>query len=357
MGTRTVEQHSPKPLKWWFDNRHLIDTEPFYQRKSDIWPKPMRAFLIDTILNGYDIPKFYLADFRRSSGSLNPKGKTYAIIDGKQRFEAIFDFFDDKLALAKDFVLESEPTLDLGGRRYSDLARAHPALRRQVDEYELTVMSVVTDEPGVITNLFLRLNRGLALTGAEQRNAAVGTVPALIRDLAGHEFFSSRVKFSTLRGADNNTAAKLLLVEHRAHFADTKKKDLDNFVKETDLQILGDDEPFRQDYERAVAVLDRMVDAFVPRDPLLAASGIVPVYYWFFRTHNTDSPERLREFLDRFNSERAANNALAAQDPVAADSELLMFEHHRRSPNDRRAAAIVYDILDKRFRLATEAEQ
>ena len=58
-----------------------------------------KAYLIDSIINGFDVPKLYLADFQLGDSSLNVSKLPYAIIDGKQRLEAIFDFFDGTLVL------------------------------------------------------------------------------------------------------------------------------------------------------------------------------------------------------------------------------------------------------------------
>jgi hypothetical protein len=74
-----------------------------------------KAYLIDSILNGFDVPKFYLADFTYADSKLNKKKLPYAIIDGKQRFEAIFDFFEGKITLNEDFVFLENQALKLGG--------------------------------------------------------------------------------------------------------------------------------------------------------------------------------------------------------------------------------------------------
>src|SRR3989337_25066 len=92
-----------KTVSWWYSERDSIDFNPLYQRKGKIWSKKDKSYLIDSILNDYDIPKIYLADFTYGNTPLNISNKAYAIIDGKQRFEAIFDFFDAKLVLEQDF--------------------------------------------------------------------------------------------------------------------------------------------------------------------------------------------------------------------------------------------------------------
>src|ERR1700722_8575376 len=83
-----------KTLTWRKGRRAKIDMEPPYQRRGRLWSDADKAYLVDSILNGFDLPKLYVADFTWMDSKLNEKQLPYAIIDGKQRFEAIFDFFD-----------------------------------------------------------------------------------------------------------------------------------------------------------------------------------------------------------------------------------------------------------------------
>ena len=66
-----------------------IDFEPTYQRLSDIWGDSKRLLFVDSLINGYDIPKMYFHDVSILS---KLSSKRYAIIDGKQRLNAIDDF-------------------------------------------------------------------------------------------------------------------------------------------------------------------------------------------------------------------------------------------------------------------------
>src|SRR5882672_4433010 len=93
----------PRTLSWWRDEKDDIDLEPVYQRKGHIWSDIQKQYLIDSILNGFDVPKIYVADFTFLNSNLNQSKKKYAVIDGKQRLLAIYGFFDGQLTLARDF--------------------------------------------------------------------------------------------------------------------------------------------------------------------------------------------------------------------------------------------------------------
>ena len=191
----TVRQFEARTLSWWSEQREVIDFDPPYQRRGGLWSPSDKAFLIDSVLNEFDIPKMYIADFTFGPAPFNEKNTRYAVIDGKQRFESIFDFFDGQLVLARDFAYVRDPSLRLAWLSYRDLRANYPRVASQFDNFNLTVMSVITDEEGKINELFVRLNRNKTLTGPEIRNAMEGLVPKLFRRLAAHPVLTECVSF------------------------------------------------------------------------------------------------------------------------------------------------------------------
>lgn len=155
-----VMQFEPKTLRWWYSQRSKIDMNPSYQWRGRSWSQTDKALLIDSVLNEYDLPKFYLIDFTFGHTKLNVKGIPYAIIDGKQRFETLFDFFDGKLVLGNDFVFQQNRSLKLSGLGFADLRKSYPEVADIFDSHNLSVMRVVTDDKDKIGELFTRLNHG-----------------------------------------------------------------------------------------------------------------------------------------------------------------------------------------------------
>jgi hypothetical protein len=342
-----VQAMDPKPLMWWKARRSKIDMSPPYQRRGRLWSATDKAYLIDSILNGFDVPKFYMADFTWGDSALNQNRLPYAIIDGKQRFEAIFDFFDGKLVLNEDFIYRTQPELKLGGLGYQDLKDNYVEIAEIFETYPLTIMAVLasTDEP--INELFVRLNRSKSLTGAEIRNAVFGPATDIVREISKHDFFNDNICFSVKRGADLNAAAKLLLFEFRGEPSETKKRILDIFVEATAAQ---NPEHLELSARRVMERLGQMAAIFLPKDKLLGSEGILPVYYWLVRSIEVSKHHKVREFLVDFERQRKENRELAKLGEENLDASFVKFDNLNRSTNDLQSHIGRFDILRAKFR-------
>jgi uncharacterized protein DUF262 len=346
-----ITRFDARTLSWWKTRRDKIDMDPPYQRRGRLWSETDKAYLIDSILNGYDVPKIYMADFSWGTSKLNMKRLPYAIIDGKQRFEAIFDFFDNKVSLNDDFVYLPNPSLKLAGLGYKDLVSNYPQIAEEFDNYNLDVMSVAAQTVDPINELFVRLNRSKALTGAEIRNAMSGPAPEVIRQIAKHEVFTTNISFAVKRGADLNAAVKVLAFEYNGKPVETKKTNLDAFVKDVEAK----DEQGKKlelSARRVIDVLTGVSAIFLPHDKLLGSSGVFPVYYWFVRGIDSGDYHKVRSFLLKFESDRAENRRIIAEEPNSKkiDRELDRYDKFNRSTNDQASHVGRIKILQKRFR-------
>src|SRR5258708_7722281 len=124
-------------------------------------------------------------------------------------------------------------------------------------------MKVITDEEGKINNMFIRLNSSKPLVGAEKRNADPGEIIKLVRSLAGHSFFTDYIRFNTGRMQEHNASVKMFFMEFQGDFADTKKRKLDDFVKDEMVEDVKDA------YKKVGEVLEKMTSVFVKKDILL----------------------------------------------------------------------------------------
>jgi hypothetical protein len=355
-----VRQYEARTLSWWADQRRLIDFDPPYQRRGSLWSRSDKEFLIDSILNEYDIPKLYLADFSYGPSPLNLTNKQFAVIDGKQRFEAILDFFDGKIALARDFVFNDDTSLALSRLGYKDLKANFPKVASRFENYNLTVMTVITDEEGKINELFVRLNRNKTLTGPEIRNAMRGPVPELLRQIAADQFFANRISFSTQRGQDLDAAAKFLITEFRGGIVETKRPNLDRMVDDG-IRADADIAAFERARDHVLTNLAVMDQIFLEKDPLLSTQGPLVPYYWFTRSLPTSAPVvgMIRPFLVAFEAAKQENRQLAKDGTTIrlADAQLSHYDRLNRSINDATSIEGRIEILLHRFdEFATRGE-
>lgn len=344
-----VMQFETRGLGWWRTQRSKIDMSPDYQRKGRLWSKTDKSFLIDSVLNHYDVPKIYIADFTFGDSKLNKKKMSYAIIDGKQRLETFFDFYDGRTTLDEEFVYLENPSLKLGGMGYSDLRKNYPEIADDYDNFHIAVVHVITDDEARINELFVRLNRSKPLTGAEVRNAMLGPLPKITRLLVDHDFIQTCIGFPISRAQDKNAVQKILLFEYFEDLKETKRKNLDDFAR---MLSKGDEDKIELASRRALDNLDRMSEIFLPRDILLRSAGLLPVYYWFIRQQEMKYDLYIREFLlvvDRRRKEFKNRERDEFIPTHGLESIFIDFERYNRSTNDIKSHSGRYKILTNFF--------
>lgn len=335
-----IQHFQLKSTKSWFAQRDSIDMEPEYQRQGGIWRLKDKQFLLDSIINDYDVPKLYLADFSTFKSSLNVERKRFAVIDGKQRLETLFEFLENEYPLAPTFEYLANPSLQLQSLYYKDLSQNHAAIAAKIEDYPLPIVHVVTDDLNRINELFVRLNKGASLTGAEKRNAMIGAMPKLIRRVSEHEFFKTRIRYNVRRGQNLNAAAKVILFEIKGDLQDTKRVALDKMVDEFRELNQTKAEKIRKEVGKT---LDRMASVFGNKDSLLASEGNIPVYYWLVRnTRRITGTIRAR--LEAFNRKVAEARA---NDFEGASKDVIEYDLALRSINDEGSHRKRYGILMK----------
>lgn len=131
-----------------------------YQRSEKVWPDAARSYLIETILLGFPIPKFYLHQIT----DIRSRQTVKDIVDGQQRSMTIFAFFHNELRLTT--TIETE---DAAGRTYDELSEE---LRRSFLEYSIDydLFTQATDLD--VRTVFQRMNSyTFPLNPEEQRHA------------------------------------------------------------------------------------------------------------------------------------------------------------------------------------------
>jgi hypothetical protein len=166
---------------------------PDWQREK-VWPKAKKQELIDSILRGWKLPKFYFY-----CTSIDPE--EFEVVDGQQRLMTIFEFFDNELAIAGK---KSKPLL------YRDL----PSPQSDAfDDFEIEYDEISEASDTDVKLYFQRLQQGLPLTSSEKLNAVHSSLRNYCRELAKHNFFSVKVNFANKRYAHFDVVSKVATIE------------------------------------------------------------------------------------------------------------------------------------------------
>jgi hypothetical protein len=166
---------------------------PDWQRQK-VWSKAKKQELIDSILRGWKLPKFY---FLRTS--VEPE--EFEVVDGQQRLMTVFEFFDNELAVT---IKRSK------NQHYGELPTA---LSDAFDDFEIEYDEISDATDPEIKLYFQRLQQGLPLTSSEKLNAVHSSLRNYCRELAKHPFFISKVNFANKRYAHFDVAAKVATIE------------------------------------------------------------------------------------------------------------------------------------------------
>jgi hypothetical protein len=337
---------SPFTLGIIYIERNTYNENPPYQRESGVWAPDKCELFIDSLLRKFDVPKIYLHDLRAAAGP-----KDYAIVDGKQRLNAIWDFMDGKFALAPDFALGSDhddpPT---GGQRFADFSEIWKERFRAIS-IDTTVISEANEED--IEELFSRLNNGEQLVAAEKRNAFGGDMAVLIRTIARDDFFEKTVPFPNRRYAHYEAVVKLLLIEDAIRkggnrWVDLKKKHLDGLVRENKVLSAPVSERLKEAVETQLRLMRRVFTD--QNDVRLAKQAYIPMHYQFVAEINANYGHphlltKLGDFINRFSVMRTENleKSEATRDPTLIEFGRLM----QQGTNDK-------ESISERVRILTQ---
>jgi hypothetical protein len=195
----------------------------------------------------------------------------------------------------------------------------------------------------MIEEMFSRLNEAVPLSAPEKRNAMGGPLPAIIRSLSQHHFFTHRIPFSNKRFRHLDLSAKILLMEEKDTFVETKRIHLDALVhlfrhgKMSERAIELD--------HKSNELLNLMDGIFIDSDPLLKSVGMIGLYFHLYRIARNCAWSKLpdRNLLLAFKESIETNKTIAAEDLARADYRLIQFDKLNQSPND--AMANLYRVV------------
>lgn len=294
-----------------FVERGDIDLSPEYQREAGVWGIDKQQLFIDSLLNGYDVPKIYMHRL--------PKGhaRKYALVDGKQRLTTLWEFMENGFPLSDGFEFtgrEDAPPHPKAKDKYKDLS---DKWKERFRALPLSVVVIEDADDSDIEGLFARLNNGESLNAAEKRNAKGGDMCRVIKSVAGHKFFANNVAFKDKRYLYYDIATRFLLIEDgvasgRVPYCDLKKRFLDDLVE--DNRTLAANRR-KKLLDLTTQQMNELTRVFSKKDPLLRKQGDPQLYYLFVKHMTTKYAgaklfSQIKKFLSAFHAERVAALAL-----------------------------------------------
>lgn len=168
---------------------------PGWQRQ-EVWSRSKKQNLIDSILRGWKLPKFY---FLR----LKDDPEEYEVVDGQQRLSAIFEFFDNDLMLADDSAER------FGGSLYCDLS---DAFSDAFDDFEIEFDDITDATDEEVKQFFQRLQDGLPLTSSEKLNSIHSKLRDFVVKKTKHPFLA-KISASDRRYGHFDILAKTAAIE------------------------------------------------------------------------------------------------------------------------------------------------
>jgi len=279
---------------------------PEWQRE-EVWDRAKKQELIDTILRGWTLPKFY---FLKTSN----EPEEYEVVDGQQRLSAILEFFDNELPLSDDAASR------FGGRYYKELPSGRSD---EFDDFEIQfdVITDATDEE--IKDFFQRLQAGLPLTSSEKLNAIHSNLRDFVRTLAGHGFFKNKVAIGDKRYAHFDIVSKVAAIEIEGLSAslrfDEVKKTFERQAKFSPESNVG---------RRLTQTFDYLDRVFPNRTSVLRNRTVVQSFATLtcriVATGRADGKEdALRGFFDAFMAELSAE---VEKGQEASDADYITFQ-------------------------------
>ena len=311
-------------------NRYEI---PDWQREGDLWDAAKKQALMDSILRGWKLPKFY---FVKTSPD------QYLVEDGQQRLLAIYEFCDNELPLSAATAKE------FGGRFYKELPQL---VADSIDDFELDydVIDGATDKE--LKEFFQRLQAGLPLTSSEKLNAVHGKLRDFARSISRDSFFADTIAITDTRYSHFDIAAKVLSIEIEGLETGLRFEDIKNIFESS-----SNFSPSSAVAKRVRAALVFLQSAFKGQGTSLrtrtVVQSLITLACKLVQTSRSAGHEKkILKFFTTFTEELGKQIELGQS---ATDSDYLLFQRSVNA-NVKGGAKIRHQVLlRKLFTLAPE---
>lgn len=209
-----------------------IKVDSNYQRTDKVWPEQAQQYLIETIILGYPIPKFFL----HQQIDLKSKRSKKYVVDGQQRSRAIVNYFTGKFSISKKSMVSR-----LAGKSFEMLNEDD---QNAFLSYSLPIDLFVTASREEIIETFRRINSYTVPLNAEEKRHAnhQGEMKWFVYQLAS-EYSEQLASLGTLteknlaRMVDFKFFSEIVCFIDRGEIVTTNAKLLDNLYVKYDKEF------------------------------------------------------------------------------------------------------------------------
>ena len=226
-----------------------IKVDKNYQRTDKVWPEQAKRYLIESILLGYPIPKFFLQQ------KIDARSRTALkfVVDGQQRSKAIVEFFQNKLSISKKCKY-----YDIAGKSFDTLPEEY---QNRFLSYSLPIDLFITAQQTEIIETFRRINSYTVPLNSEERRHAYhqGNMKWFIHDLATKhsdtlQYLGVFSEKNLARMADYKFYAEIVCFLDMNGIITTTSRILDNLYTKYDKNFPNSDD-FQGKIEKGFAVI------------------------------------------------------------------------------------------------------
>jgi len=205
-------------LRSYYQDQKVV-VNPRYQR-NPVWVRSQKQLLIDSILRDYDMPKFYWQKVKKGDHSV------FEVIDGQQRMLAIIQYANNQWPLDK--AAEKVGNHVIAGKKFRDLP---DPLQEKINDYNISVVEFGEAGEDEISEMFLRLQNGSSLKGAEELHAYSGRMADYFKEFVRtNPLWRERTQIKSNRFDDYLNAMQLFAIEINAGPTDIKKENIEKLL-------------------------------------------------------------------------------------------------------------------------------
>jgi hypothetical protein len=233
-------------VEW--ERQGQLELNPSFQRRA-VWSEKAKSFLMDTIVRGKPIPKFFI----RQKINVTTRTSVREVVDGQQRLRTILSYISD------GFTISRVQNPEFGGKRFSQLPED---VQSQILAYEIAVDLLINLPDTEVLDIFSRLNSyAVILNEQEKLNAQYFGPFKIIADAIGRKYTEFWIQNTILtskqilRMAEVNLVADLLIAMLEGLRA---KKRIKGFYRTYETNFAHDTDQLSKRFDETLGVIGKL---------------------------------------------------------------------------------------------------